>query len=604
MNSHSKKIRIAIFLLVTIPNLCSVLFAQSSSLITNVEGRTTYPLDGDWQTIVDPYENGYYNYRYQPSDNGYFMNQKPKDKSDLVEYDFDKSELLKVPGDWNTQREKLFLYEGTIWYKKDFEYHLEKGRRLFVYFGAVNYGAIVYLNGTKLGEHEGGFTPFNFEVTSLVKKKDNFLVVKVDNKRSREFVPTVNTDWWNYGGITRSVSLIEVPLNFIKDYCIQLSKASNNEIRGWVQVDGKDLRQNITLRIPEIGLEKTFVANDNGYVNVNCKATLKFWSPEMPKLYEVIIETQSEKISERIGFRKIETIGDNIVLNGKRIFLKGISAHEEAPVRGGRAYSMDDARTMLQWVKELNGNYIRLAHYPHDESIVRLADEMGILIWAEIPVYWTILWNNEQTFLNAKNQLTEMIMRDKNRASVILWSVANETPLSEERLIFLKKLTEYARKLDGTRLLTAALEHHYVNDTTVVIDDPFGEYLDVIGLNEYIGWYDGLPDKADKIHWETMYEKPIIISEFGADALQGYHGDSLTRWSEEYQANLYEHQIGMLKKIPHLQGLSPWILADFRSPRRNLPGIQDQWNRKGLISDKGIKKKAFYILQQFYQQIN
>jgi beta-glucuronidase len=412
----------------------------------------------------------------------------------------------------------------------------------------------------------------------------------------------MNTDWWNYGGITRSVSLIEVTSNFIKDYCIQLSKASNNEIRGWVQVDGKDPRVNITLRIPEIGLERTFVTDDTGYVKVNCKATLKLWSPEMPKLYEVIIETQSEKISERIGFRKIETIGENIVLNGKRMFLKGISAHAEAPIRGGRAYSKDDARTILQWVKELNGNYIRLAHYPHDESIVRLADEMGILIWEEIPVYWTILWNNEQTLLNAKNQLNEMIMRDKNRASVILWSVANETPLSEERLVFLKKLTEYARNLDGTRLLTAALEHHYVNDTTVVIDDPFGNSLDVIGLNEYIGWYDGLPDKADRLHWKTMYEKPIIISEFGADALQGFHGDSLTRWSEEYQENLYKHQIGMLKRIPHLQGISPWILADFRSPRRNLPGKQDQWNRKGLISDKGIKKKAFYILQQFYQQ--
>ncbi len=204
--------------------ISSLIFSQSSSLITNIEGRKTFSLDGYWKIIIDPYENGFYNYRYEESDNGYFRNQKPKSKSDLVEYDFDKSDSLKVPGDWNTQKEKLFLYEGTIWYKKDFSYHLEKEKRLFVYIGAANYKAVVYLNGTKLGEHEGGFTPFNFEITNLVKEKDNFLIIKVDDKRSREFVPTVNTDWWNYGGITRDVSLVEVPQTYIKDYFIQLAK--------------------------------------------------------------------------------------------------------------------------------------------------------------------------------------------------------------------------------------------------------------------------------------------------------------------------------------------------------------------------------------------
>jgi beta-glucuronidase len=228
---------------------------------------------------------------------------------------------------------------------------------------------------------------------------------------------------------------------------------------------------------------------------------------------------------------------------------------------------------------------------------------MGVLIWSEIPVYWTILWNNEKTFLNAKNQLTEMIKRDNNRASIILWSVSNETPLSDERLSFLKKLNEQARFLDSTRLITAALENHYINEKTIMIDDPFGEYLDVIGLNEYLGWYDGLPDKIDKINYQTKYNKPVIISEFGADALQGLHGDSLTRWTEEYQANVYEHQIKLMKRFPNLSGMTPWILADFRSPRRNLPGIQDHWNRKGLISDRGIKKKAFYILQKFYSEL-
>jgi beta-glucuronidase len=593
-----KKIFSSMFLL-----FLSFLNAQDFSLIAGVDGRTIYSLNGNWQIIIDPYENGYYNYRYEPAENGYFKNQKPQNKSELVEYDFDKSELLKVPGDWNTQKEKLLLYEGTIWYKKDFDYSLKNDRRLFVHFSAVNYKAIVYLNGEKLGEHEGGFTPFNFEITALLKEKDNFLIVKVDNKRSREFVPTVNTDWYNYGGITRDINLIEVPNAFIKDYFIQLSKGSNNKISGWIKLDGAAGEQKIKIEIPEINSENVFTANDTGYCRFSFNADVELWSPENPKLYKVIIESETDAIKEKIGFRRIEVNGPDILLNGKKIFLKGISAHEEAPLRGGRANTKEDAGIILNWIKELNGNIIRLAHYPHNENIVKSADEMGILIWSEIPVYWTILWNNERTFLNAKNQLTEMITRDKNRASVILWSVSNETPLSNERLSFLKKLTEQARSLDSTRLITAALENHYINGNTIMIDDPFGEYLDVIGLNEYLGWYDGLPEKADKINYRTKYNKPVIVSEFGADALQGFHGDSLTRWTEEYQLNVYEHQIKLMKRFPNLAGMTPWILADFRSPRRNLPGIQDHWNRKGLISDRGIRKKAFYILQKFYSEL-
>jgi beta-glucuronidase len=576
-------------------------FAQSSSLLVNIDGRKIQSLNSEWQIIIDPYETGYYSYRYEPTDNGYFKNQKPKSKSDMVEYDFDKSETLKVPGDWNTQKEKLLLYEGTIWYKKDFNYQLEKDKRLFVHFGAINYKAIIYLNGIKLGEHEGGFTPFNFEITDLVKERDNFLIIKVDNKRSREFVPTINTDWWNYGGITRDVNLVEVPSTFINDYFVQLSKRSDNEVAGWIQLNGKGKNQKVKIIIPEAGSENSFSTDDNGYCSFSFRAELELWSPDNPKLYEAIIESETDIIKEGIGFRRIEVNGNEILLNREKIFLKGISAHEEKPLHGGRANSKEEAKIILNWVKELNGNFIRLAHYPHNENIVRLADEMGIMIWSEIPVYWTILWNNEKTFLNAKNQLTEMITRDKNRASIVLWSVSNETPLSDERLDFLKRLTEQARNLDSTRLITAALENHYINDSTIMIDDPFGEYLNVIGLNEYLGWYDGLPDKADKINYQTKYNKPIIISEFGADALQGLHGDSLTRWTEEYQANVYEHQIKLMKRIPNLSGMSPWILADFRSPRRNLPGIQDHWNRKGLVSDKGIKKKAFYILQEYYK---
>ena len=576
-------------------------FSQNK-LITNVNNRNTISLNGKWNIIIDPYEGGYYSYRYQPRNDGYFQNRKQKDKSELVEYDFDKSEMLNVPGDWNTQKKKLLYYEGTVWYKRSFNYKKKNGKRVFIYFGAVNYQSVIYLNGKKIGEHEGGFTPFNFEITDEIKTGDNFVVVKVDNKRKRNGVPTIITDWWNYGGITRDVELIEVPETFIRDYFIQLKKGSNNKVEGWLQVDGTEKEQNIKIQIPEIGLEKNVLTNKSGYSSFNFEAELKLWSPEDPKLYDVIIISPTDTINDQIGFRSIGTEGEKVLLNGKPIFIRGISIHEEAPFRSGRAYSKEDAVTLLTWAKELGCNFVRLAHYPHNENMIREADKMGIMVWSEIPVYWTILWDDTSTYSNASNQLRDMITRDKNRAAIILWSVANETPRGVARLKFLTGLIEQARQYDSTRLITAATEIHS-EENTIILDDPLSENLDAIGVNEYLGWYWGKPDLAPQMSWKSEFDKPMIISEFGGGAVYNLHGDAETRWTEEYQENIYIQQVIMLKKIPFLSGVTPWILMDFRSPQRTLPQIQDGWNRKGLISDKGFKKKAFYVLKKFYEGI-
>ena len=593
----------ALILLVGLLAVAPVVRAQQVPLIANTDGRTTISLNGQWQTIIDPYESGFYSYRYQPSENGFFKNAKPKDKSDLIEYDFDSSGSLRVPGDWNTQADQLFFYEGTVWYKKSFDYQRKPNTRLFVYFGAANYFTHVYLNGAKVGEHEGGFTPFNFEITNLVRDTGNFLIVKVDNKRRRDAVPTLMTDWWNYGGLTRDVKLVETPATFIHDYSIQLQKGSRDRINGWVKLSGDKLNQRITVRIPEAGISKAFTTDASGMALVDFNADLKLWSPDNPKLYDVAIEAETDQVRDQIGFRSIETRGTEILLNGRPIFLRGVCIHEEAPLRGGRAYSREDALTLLGWAKELGANFVRLAHYPHNEFMIREADRLGIMVWSEIPVYWTILWENPATLENARTQLRDMIARDKNRAAVVIWSVANETPLGDARLSFLKNLIDHARSLDQTRLLSAAMERHYVDDKTQMIDDPLGEYLDVLGCNEYVGWYDGLPEKADRLEWKSKYQKPLVMSEFGGDARYGNHGDALTRWTEEYQESIYQHQLRMLKRIPFLRGTAPWILMDFRSPRRPLPKIQDYWNRKGLISDRGEKKKAFYVMQQFYREL-
>lgn len=577
------------------------LSAQSETLLANVEHRQKLNLNGQWKIIIDPYETGYYNYRYQPRTDGYFENRKQKDKSELVEYNFDDSEELTVPGDWNTQKEKLFLYEGTIWYKKSFQYKKKNQTHTFLYFGAVNYEAIVYVNGKKLGEHVGGFTPFNFDATNEMSDGENFIVVKVDNKRKREGVPTLNTDWWNYGGITRDVYLVDVPGTFIKDYSLQLKKNSLNEISGWIQLKGKEKLQKISIEIPEAKILLKVKTNESGFAEIHFSADLTLWSPENPKTYKVKFLSQTDSLEDLIGFRSIETRGNEILLNGKSIFLRGISLHEEAPFGIGRANSEKDADTLLSWAKQLGCNYVRLAHYPHNENMIQKAEELGLLVWAEIPVYWTILWENKDVLANAENQLKEMITRDKNRAPIIIWSVANETPVGEARFNFLHHLIKTAKELDQTRLITAATEIHSEKNK-IILSDSLSELLDVIGVNEYIGWYGGTAEDAPMTSWESKYNKPLIISEFGADARFNLHGDAQTRWTEEYQTNVYVNQIEMLKKIPFLRGMSPWILVDFRSPRRPLPGIQDMYNRKGLISDKGEKKQAFYTLQNFYRE--
>lgn len=576
-------------------------------LIQNVQAYESCSLNGDWNYIVDVQEEGYYDYRMNPMRNGFFINAKPQKPEDLIEYDFDKSPTMKIPSDWNTQDEKLFFYEGTVWFKKSFQAVPMTECRTLLYFGAVNYDCHVWVNGKKAGHHVGGFTPFNYDISDLLKKGENTVIVKVDNKRHAEDVPTQIFDWWNYGGITRDVKLVKVPLVYMQDYNLQLSKAADKakvrEITFSAQVSAKEAGHKVVVNIPELKLEKQFTTDAEGQVSGTLKVAakkLQLWSPENPKLYRVDLTMDNSTTSDEIGFRTIETRGKQILLNGKPIFLKGISIHNEKPNGGGRANSVEDAHTLLSWAKELGCNFVRLAHYPHHEEMVREAERMGILVWSEIPVYWTIAWTNPNTFANAKQQLTDMIARDHNRANVIIWSIANETPHSAERDKFLGGLAKYARTLDNTRLISMAMEVTGASNYVNRLNDNMNEYVDVVSFNQYIGWYRDVND-APKMKWVIPYDKPVIISEFGGGARYGYHGAKNQRWTEEFQENLYKENTAMLDKIEGLAGTTPWILKDFRSPRRVLPGVQDYYNRKGLVSDKGEKKLAFYVLKKWYE---
>lgn len=576
-------------------------FAQDTAPISNVWGRKLMSLNGKWNYLVDMQEMGFYDYRMNETPWGFFRNAKAVHPSDLVEYDFDKSPSMDIPGDWNTADKQLFFYEGCVWFKRSFRYVHKRGRRALLYFGAVNYQAVVYVNGKKVGTHEGGFTPFDYDVTDELKDGENVVIVKVDNKRRRENVPTQIFDWWNYGGLCRDVMLVDVADVHVDDYDIQLAKSNPRKVVCHIKLNKEVAGERVTIRIPELKLRTTLLTNAAGEATVALKAKPQLWSPEQPKLYKVLLATPCDTIADEIGFRTIETRGKQILLNGKPIFLKGVTLHDEAPIRHGRLRTTEEAHQLLAWAKEMGCNFVRLAHYPHNEKTIREAERMGLMVWDEIPCYWTIAWENEATYRNAEMQLRDMIKRDRNRANVVVWSVANETPHSDARDRFLRKLLRYARSQDSTRLISLAMEVTSAKNYENTLQDNLHDEIDVVSFNQYVGWYRDIND-APKMKWTIPYGKPVVVSEFGGGALAGYHGDKQQRWTEEFQENLYKENLAMLDKIDGLVGIIPWILVDYYSPRRPLYGVQDWHNRKGLISEKGEKKKAFYVVQAWYKE--
>ncbi|MEZ0453848.1 glycoside hydrolase family 2 protein [Sphingobacterium thalpophilum] len=571
------------------------LFAQQT--MTNVYGRRVQSLNGKWDAIVDLYDQG--------KKNKIYLNKKPENKTDFYEYAFENGLRLNVPSDWNSQMPELKYYEGTIWYARRFDAAKDRGGRLFLYFGAVSYRCRIYLNGQEIAQHEGGFTPFQVEITDAVKEKNNFLAVEVNNTRRVDAIPAMAFDWWNYGGITRDVFLIRTPSVFIDDYFIQLDKTGADKINASVKLSEKKANIPVTIEIPELQLKQTLMTDAHGEIKTAfVSQKIKRWSPSAPTLYQVKISSPDDQIEEEIGFRNVWVKGEDVYLNGQSIFLKSISFHEEIPQRRGRAFSQADAAMLLSEAKALGCNMIRLAHYPQNEHIVRMAEKMGFLLWEEIPVWQGIDFDNEATEEKATKMMREMVARDKNRCALTFWGVANETQPSESRNTFIRQLIATCRSMDTTRLITAAFDlvRFDKERQMFVMDDPFIKELDVVAVNKYMGWYHPWPVAPDKAKWEVAKGQPLIISEFGGEALSGKTGDAdvVSSWSEDYQATLYKNNLEMFKHIPNLRGTSPWVLFDFRSPFRFHPTNQEGWNRKGLISDQGYRKKAWFLMKAYY----
>jgi beta-glucuronidase len=572
---------------------------QAQTAMVNVVGRNTTSLNGNWQVIPDP--SGAGDYRQV------WLEKKPQKKTDFFEYSFEGGPFLNVPGDFNSQMCELTWFEGTVWYKKQFNYPVSDGKRLFLHFGAVNYLADVYLNGEKIGSHEGGYTPFQFEITEKVKNGDNTFIVKANNNRLGNGLPGYSFDWFSYGGITRDVDLIETNNTYIDDYFIQLKKGSLNTVLGWVQLNGTKATQKIKIQIPELKLSYQTKTDGKGFAQVEFTSDFQLWSPANPKLYRVIVESETDTVVDEIGFRCIEVQGNKILLNKEPIILKAVNIHEESPYKRARAYSIEDTKVLLNAAKDLGCNFLRLVHYPHNENMIKEAEKMGFLISSEIPVYQHIQFSDSLVPQKLETMLNEMVSRDKNRCGVVVWSLSNETyPGTPNRNEALIELTQKCRALDSTRLIVHVINTQGYQNNKFDVWDPLYKYSDLIAFNEYIGWYIPWQGKPSETKWNIAFpDKPVFITEFGGEALYGNKNvptDEAAYWSEEYQEKIYKDQIEMFNTIPNLCGVCPWLLFDYRSLGRMNQMYQNGYNRKGLLSENGEKKKAWYVMKEYYKK--
>jgi len=551
-------------------------------------GRATIPLTDGWRFTPDLFDEGL-------RQRWFALDEAPPSQWPIPrDYEIAAGEEMPVPSCWNLFKPEWMFFEGAGWYARAFDWTPEtEGERLVLDIGAANYAAHVFLNGVFLASHLGGSTPFSVELTAAVRPGSNRLQIMVENRRRSDRAPMHHFDWFNYGGLYREVSLLRLPSVFIRQAAAALD-ASTDRIRFSVELSDP-VSGAAEVSIAALGLRVSVaIVAGRGEAFVDARPDL--WSPARPALYDVVFRYGGDEARERIGFRRIAARGTRILLNGTPIRLKGVCVHEDDAMLG-KVSTEADVRRRFRHARELGCNFLRLAHYPHHEHVARIADEEGLLLWAEVPVYWAIDFANPAVYADARNQLLELIRRDANRASVIIWGVGNENADTDARLSFMAGLAAAARAADASRLVGAAC---LINRETFAIEDRLTEHLDIVGLNEYFGWYEPDFSGLDRLLANSAPDKPVIVSETGADALAGFRAEGKSLFSEDWQAEYLAEQLRRLAGAPYVAGVAIWLLYDFRSERRRT-SFQRGFNRKGLIAeDKTTKKAGFARLAKLF----
>ena len=579
--------------------------------------RNRMDLPGIWDFQVDPKETG--------QENGWF-NRLPK------------AIPIAVPGSWNEQYAEFYNYLGMAWYLTTF--FIPKGwqgQRVFLRVGSANYFARVWINGVIVGEHEGGHLPFAFDITEKLKwSASNTIAILVENHLTPTRVPPGNTgdgfgginagypdttfDFFPYAGLHRPVLLYTVPKNHIEDITVVPDiKGSTGRIDVKIEVQGNIERGRVILSGENGEIDKFFTTK-SGSGGVSLKIPqARFWSPEDPYLYRVTIELLDKQqivdsYTMRTGIRTIAVEGDQILLNGKSIFLRGCARHEDFYVHG-KGLNLPLLVKDYDLMKWIGANSYRTSHYPYSEEEMQMADRCGMLIIDEIPAVGLFFDDNHENVQRrleqCKQQLRELISRDKNHPSVIMWSIANEPvpPKMIERLMggdradqepgfasFFDVLYRLARELDPSRLVTLV----------GLMGGPLEWQTpsDVICLNRYWGWYtqpgqmalgaELLGQELDSIY-ETI-GKPIILSEFGADTVAGMHSHPPKMWTEEYQVEMIRAYLDAADEREFVVGTHVWNFADFQAVQsiRRAEGM----NYKGVFTRDRKPKMAAHFLRE------
>lgn len=545
--------------------------------------------NGKWRCKPDPNNEGLIGEWFAP------QNYKENDKGLLD---------IEIPWSFNSL-EGYEVYEGVFWHFLLFDLDntkLKDDLDYYIKFKGSNYNTKVWVNGDYLGEHNGGFTPFQFKIKSPLKSSKNLLAVRTDNTRRRGQIPDISFDWFNWGGIYRGVDLLLLNKNRITDVVIKtpLNSTKQSQIVVSYSVIG-----NVSLRWEILDTDKkTILFNDE--ISEHNKRPIggltltvnepKLWSPDSPNLYYIkFISTLPESKDEvfyetHFGIRQIEISGVYIYLNKRKFYFKGICLHEEY-MPYGRAIPYEKREDDIRNMKSLGLNALRTAHYSHDEDLMDIADKLGLLILEEIPVYWHCDFKSKETFKTAAKMMRNLIKRDINHPSVVWWSVGNEIPIEQYHCKrFFKRLMDWTRRFDDTRIVTFV--------SMRMISDLTKRHADVGGINMYWGWYYGSPKMIstilDVVH-APILNKPLLYTEFGAGAKYGFRKplNEQIKYSEDYQLYVLDYTIRTLNSIDYCAGWFLWAYRDFRAYLRTNQ-YQQGYNRKGIVSGEANEKKLIY----------
>lgn len=594
-----------------------------------------YPQNNAFRAAFDL--SGFWRFRVDPDRRGRAENWADQSLPD------EGTHLIAVPGSWNEQlaEQGLMNYVGQAWYETqlDLPVHVLRDRRLVLYVAAADHRAEVWLNGRAVGSHEGGFLPFEVDLTDVWREgKPNRLTICVDSSLSmttlpqdvdpgtppyddpayerRHLFPPTRFDFFPYGGLTRAVSLCALPKHGIEGIRIDARLDGTVHVRVRCGAVGRRIEVEATDGDGNaVGSSQTTVDSSESSLEMQL-SSVRAWCPADPHLYELRVRivgpdgVEEDGYNETFGVREIRVDGGKLLLNGEPLYLVGYGKHEDYPVMGRGQFRPAYLRDfeLMRWS---GANSFRTSHYPYDEDVIRLADRLGFLVIDETPAvslgFHSDRFNDLKPLLvSHKQALTDLIARDANHPSVIAWSVVNEANLwsephydTEASRQYFRELYDHVRALDDSRpVISIIIPAHSP-------DDPALSACDLIGINRYYGWYTEPVDldfAAERLAEEMdvlfeRYSKPILVSEFGADAVPGAHSSYAQFFTEEFQMAMIEAYCRVADERPFCAGTHVWNFADFRTPQHFRRVV---FNLKGVFSRTREPKRAAFFLREYW----